>query len=899
MHPLIAFLAFIFSPTENWTLKQAFELFVDPAQVPAVAEQVARTAKKYPTVAKIGDKEVSADAVNAALWSTILERRGHVKEAHAAWKRAAIDPRAPAELTAQMKLQLGEAAMADGQLEEAKKHFEEILSTVDDPHQMDARIDLLVIALRQEDEKWVKIRAADIEARLGGEAPVKRAVYPLGLAAYSAGNFETAKKHFEKMDQDPRGLYFLGLTLRKLDRPREALMAWQSLRGAGRDPYWTRLADAQAAETYFALGDDRLSRAAGEKTLAQLPENHPLSDTMNFRLASIEMRSGDYDAALARLEPLDDPNLADRANTLTAEALTQAGRPNELFKRLSREKMTGAEKAYQTAWAALHNKKYATSLGIAETGLERYYDRNYTPRLLLLQGLSFEHTDHEAEALATYQTVIDRFPATEAAAQSVHWMTLAYMRLGRAREAVTHGGHAWGELPDDLQRAHPETAYWLAEAHLKLDRVDDADLHFSKFLASAEPKHKLVMNAQFQRSVTLAKMNRPGEALAMLDQFSKTATDRGQAEWAAYANLQKGNIYMNNKQYAEAATSYASAGGASKALYNAALALYRLEYYTDASQRWARVGSERHAEKWGEMAAFRSARTQFELGRATEAVNGFILFAQAYPQSDLVKPARLQAAHALYNAGKAADAAPYYADYLKRYPTTEDMAAITPYLAECYARMGKLPLEADELMKGLPPTDAYAAIRWERGAKDFNEKDWRQAELMFAQLATDAPAHENASAARFYRGESAFTQGKWNDAEASFGSYLASTDPADLESFAPVALFHKGVSLYNQDKLLKAAGAFEKMVVEYPSHPLVADAGQNLLLCYNNLGIWSTRDRLREKYRIPFQETLSTVATDSPKRERAIHEITPGTAPLAITPEDVASHPHHPEIITE
>ncbi len=893
MHAIIAFLAFIFSPTDDWTLKQAFELFIDPSEIPAVVEQVNRTAGKYPTVVRLGEKEISADSVNSALWSHILEKQNHTKLAHTAWKKSAGDPRAPAELVDQMQLKLGEAALADGDLSAAQNHFERILANADSPYRLDARIDLLIVALQREDMDAVKTQAGIIETHVGKQAPVKRALFPLGLASYATNDFAAANDYFAAMDNDPRGQYFQGLALRKLDRPRDALIAWQNLRQAGTDKYWSQLANTQVAETYFALGDDRLARGACEKVLESVEENGALKEIIDFRLASIDMREGEYDNALARLESLKEGELAQRSNILMAEAMIKTGRSADLYETLAREKgRGGAEKSYQTAWAALFEKKSEDSVSIAQTGLEKYFDAEYTPRLLLLQGLAFEHTGAEADALAAYQTVIDRFPQSHAAAQSTHWLTLAYLRLGRFREAVTHGSYAWSQLPEELKREHPDTAYWLAEAHLKLDRIDEADANFGKFLAMTKPDNKLLMNAQFQRSVTLAKLNRPAEALAMLDQFTKTANDRGQAQWVAYANLQRGNIYFNNKQYAEAVTAYRQGAGASKALFNGALALYKMEYYTDAAETWAKMGVERRQEKFGELASFRSARTLFELGRATDAVNSFMLFARAYPDSPLVKEARLQAGHALYNAGQIAEAAPYYADYLNRYRTTEDMVAATPYLAACYAHMGKSPMEADELMRGLPPTDVYAGIRWEKGAKDFNNKNFAEAEMLFAQLVTDAPTHENAGPARFYRGESAFTQGKWVDAESSFSSYLGSLDKTtDLQGSAPVALFHKGVSLYNQDKLLKAAGVFESMLNEYPEHPLAADAGQNLLICYHNLGDWNTRDLNREKYRIPNVEQTAPAAaqtTDEKPAGRGVHEVPAGSAPIMNAPREVA-----------
>jgi tetratricopeptide (TPR) repeat protein len=893
MHTLIAFLAFVFSPAEDWTLKQAFALFIDPQQLEASVDQAEKIAKTYPTVFETPAGPLSADAVNSVLWSDILAAHQAPAPAHALRLAAARDAKTPSELREQLQLKAGETALALGRLDEAKEFFEHILTQTGSPYALDAHIDLLVCALRQNDLERAKALAEEIESTVGADFPVVRAHYPLGLTAFALNDFAKAKTHFEAMGDDARGLYFLGLSLRKLDRPHEALQAWQQLKRIGRTNTWTELASAQVVETYFALGDDALCRSACETSLAQSRDARgAVADMLRFRLAAVDMRTGRYEQALSRLQELQQGPLAKRSHDVLAEALIQTNRRDELLAlQHERKPSDKAEALYQTAWASMFSGKAEPAAAIAQRGLETFFDADYTPRLLLLQGLAFEHLGKEAEALATYQTVMDRFPNTHAAAQSTHWLTLAYLRLGRAREAVTHGTYAWSLLSDELKRDHPDTAYWLGEAHLKLDRVTDADGYLQNFIAMAKIDNPLLMNAQFQRSVTLAKLNRPAEALAMLDQFSKTAAARKQTQWIAYAQQQRGNIYFNQKQYAQAVASYRGSAGSTKGIYYAGLALYHMEYYTDATAAWSQLAAQRPHEPLAPAASFRSARTQFELGQTTTAVNSFIQFAMAYPYDPSAKAARLQAGHALFNAGKLDDAAPYYADYLKRYPTSDDMANVTPYLAACYAHLGKSPADADRLMRGLPPTDVYASLRWDQGAEKFNAKKADESSQLFGELAFDEPANENAVAARFYRGENMFAQKNWRDAELAFAGFIAAAPNPQNENL-PVALFHKGVAQFNQDKLLKAAGTFQTLADGYPSHPLAHDAVQNMLVCYNNLGQWDKRDQLQQRYNAPplvaaapaAEPATAPAATAPAPANRTVAEIDPAKAPL-LTPK--------------
>ncbi len=902
MQAIIAFLAFVFSPSDDWTLKQAFALFIDPVQLETTVQQAEDIAKKYPTVFETAAGPLSADAINSVLWSDILAEHGAPAPAHALRLAAVHDKKTPADVRDQLQLKAGETAMSLGRLDEAQKFFDRIIGQPNSPYRLDANINLLICALRKNDLDRAKTLAADINSVVGAGVPVMRARYPMGLTAFALNDFETAKIQFEGMGDDPRGLYFLGLTFRKLNKPHEALQAWQQLKRIGRTNMWTQLASAQTAETYFSMGDDALSRTACETALKDIDENvkGSLPEMLNFRLAALDMRAGQYEQALTRLQNLNNGLLAKRSEELLAEALIQTGRPNELLAlQQQRHPTSKAEAVYQTAWASMFANKAEPAISIAEHGLETFFDPEYTPRLLLLQGLAFEHTDREADALATYQTVLDRFPSTHAAAQSTHWLTLAYLRLGRTREAVTHGAYAWAQLSDELKRDHPDTVYWLGEAHLRLDRIGDADSYFQKFLEIADAKNPLVLNAQFQRSVTLAKLNRPVEALAMLDQFSKTAVDRQQPQWLAYAQLQRGNIFFNEKQYAQAVTSYRASGGSSKGLYYSGLALYHMEYYTDAKLVWGRLAAERPKEPVAETAFFKTARTEFELGQTTTAVNSFVQFAMAYPDSAFTKEARLQAGHALFNAGRLDEAAPYYANYLQRYPTTEDMTTVTPYLASCYAHQGKSPAEADALLRGLPPTEVYASMRWDQGAERFNAKKYDESNQLFGELAFDMPANDNATTARFYRGENMFVQKNWRDAESALTGFIAATPDAANENL-PVAYFHKGVSQFNQDHLLKAAATFRALADAFPSHPLAADAIQNMLICYNNLGDWETRDRLRQQYHAPEITPSSPTAAPTPanvKPSRTVAELAPNAQPFVSQQKDMnLAQSHSPAV---
>jgi TolA-binding protein len=527
---------------------------------------------------------------------------------------------------------------------------------------------------------------------------------------------------------------------------------------------------------------------------------------------------------------------------------------------------------YQSAWSNAFDHEFDRAFLIADKGLQDFYDPEVTPRLLLLQAMAYEQLGAVPEALATYQTVADRFPATASAAQSVDWLTRSYLRLGRTREAVTHAGALWSAIPKDIKKNYPDAAFWLGEAYAQLDRYEDASQHYTDFLALAKPSSKLLPYAQFQEAMTLARLNQPSAALAQLADFSKSAMEAKNSAWIELAQVQKGNIHFNIREFESAVASYRASTSTPKAKYYEGLALAQMEYFSDAIEAWGKLASAFPQDPYTEQALFRTGRTYFELGKATAAVESFAVYMEKYPDSPKRKEALLQSAHALYNAGLYAQATSFYQSYLSQYRSTDDLVSVTPYLAACAVQTGKTLEETEDLLKGLPPADALASLRWESGAKDYNEKKFESAHDKFGRLLSDFPIDAHAAEAEFFRGESLFLAQRWQDAEGAYTNFL-SMSLNQPSPHAPLAQFHKGAALYQQDKLLAAADVFESFLQSYPSDTLVNDAKTNLILCYHNVGQFERRDQMKSKYGEP------ATTFDRPK------ETQPESAPSDSDPE--------------
>src|SRR5207302_10607991 len=110
-------------------------------------------------------------------------------------------------------------------------------------------------------------------------------------------------------------------------------------------------------------------------------------------------------------------------------------------KKKGRARDRSRDENYQLMWALAALGKYEEALSLSEEGLGNFYDAELTPKILLVQGFCYDRINRPAEALAAYQTVVDRFPKSAYCARALHLMALTYVKAQRWQELVTHVYH--------------------------------------------------------------------------------------------------------------------------------------------------------------------------------------------------------------------------------------------------------------------------------------------------------------------------------------------------------------------------------------------------------------------------------------------------------------------------
>ena len=672
-----------------------------------------------------------------------------------------------------------------------------------------------------------------------------RALYPLGIMLFQNEQYQRGLSFFEKDLDDPKNLYFAAISYRRLGLIPKALSYFQKLTQTYPGTVWAQRGSFEVAETYYQQQDFQLAYQSFNRWLGEYP-NGTLQVESQFRLAAADFRRKNFKEALARLEPLlkQDvrPTLAEKIQHLTGETWVQLDKISELadrIKKKGRAKDRTPDENYQLMWALAALGKYVDALSLSEEGLNKFYDVELTPKILLIEGYCYDKVDRPAEALAAYQTIVDRFGSSAYAARALQLMAMSYVRAQRWQELVTHVYHYWATMPEDIQKQNPEVEFWITEGHLSLGNYALAQKRYQQFL-SAAPDHPLTPFAYLGLAVALAQNNQLDAGFQTLQQFAAIAKAKNRADWLALATLQSANIYYNQKSYDKAIgfyrtfeKDYPKDARIPQVMYQEGQSLYRLEYYSDAVDAWMKLANTYPGHPLAEKAQFQAAKTLFDLAQTTAAVKAYQAFIVKHPTSSRVKEARLQLAHSYYNAGNYADAIPKFQEFLALYPDAEEAVSVQDFLQMSYVHVGKSDAELEKLTKGQAKSQVLADLYWEKGAKAYNEKNYPAALGYFEKILIDFPASSLSAQASFYRAESLYSQGNYAESASAYKNFLAQY-PADDQ--ASTALFRLGVSLFNQNRFDESAVTFETFIHRYPDDPLAKTAAENIPVAYAKIG---------------------------------------------------------------
>ncbi|HWE92958.1 MAG TPA: tetratricopeptide repeat protein [Tepidisphaeraceae bacterium] len=730
------------------------------------------------------------------------------------------------------KLQQGLAQLATGKTADARRTLSAVVQ--EDPARApDAQYGLAQCDIA--DKKFEPARAALDSLSQQQPAPANlpqilldRAVCGMELAKYedAAGEFAALATKFPKSPLLPEAIYRQAFCLHKLAKYEQSHAACAQVASLPPSEMTTPAAELDA-ENLFLLGkypDAQkafASLAAGAKTdIAKL--------RYQFRQGQCEYFAGNYDKAVALLQPVaDDPQVDKSADLQQAVFLLGDAQ-------LQQKKHAQAAEALKKyiAMAKGEKREAQCKLALAQLGAGDA-DAAQATLAPLTQGPSDD--PWVQRALIEYGQLCYKNKKPDAAATALSKLAAA----NAPAELAAPAAYLLGWIDFDAKRYPDAAARW-------------------KTVVEKYPNHPLATDASFQAGVALKEAGKPDEAVAALQSFAAAHADspnapkarqlaaailggQGKNEQAAKmladlaADPKASDTVLYDLAWAQRGTRDSAAATESyrrllKAHSDSKLApaarteladlLYADKKYSDAAELLETVVADKSADAKVQTAAmYQLGWCYAKLNKPDKAAAIFSEFAATHPDdADLTPSALLQAGIASCDEGKFDRAEKSLAQLVKNFPTYKDAPV-------AFLRLGEAQSEQQEFdaalatyrqfLQKFPKSEFAYRAEYGCGWALENQKQYDAARAAYQRVIATSNT-ETAARAQFQIGETCLAEGKL---EQSIKEFLAVEDVYKYPKWSARALLESGRAFEQLKQPAEARQQYAQLVAKYKDAP--------------------------------------------------------------------------------
>lgn len=351
-------------------------------------------------------------------------------------------------------------------------------------------------------------------------------------------------------------------------------------------------------------------------------------------LAALEEQAGRTDAAESALQA---------AIALSPDARQRVPVKLSLARmRLRTGDTAAALKLLEECRAEVPNEKLAAELQLEKAGA-------------LLQAGRF------TEAVDACQIYLEVASDEQGMARAAFGKGLALWALGRYTESATALDKAVKGLADPAARA--DALFKAGDAYYAGGGFADAEKRYRTFTESY-PNHENLPNALYQHGLSLAKLERRTEALAV---FQRLEQEFAASPFAEKAALRSADVMRAGGQWEAALDKYVQIGqtytnrtAASVSLHQRGLVLLQLQRYAEAQQAFEQVLADYPESGDVPQATFMRGFCLYYQGKVDEAVEACRAFIGQYPDSEWAPKVIFWLAEQYYNQGGYAEAEPLF-----------------------------------------------------------------------------------------------------------------------------------------------------------------------------------------------------------------------------------------------
>jgi TolA-binding protein len=678
-----------------------------------------------------------------------------------------------------------------------------------------------------------------------GYGSLPRVIVPLSLIYMDRGEYQNALTLLERAPGDPASLFYRGVCQRLLNRVIAAAQLLKEVLDNDPDHAWTDKSLYQMGESYFQSKEYPLAYDSFRR-IYKTELASPLRPFALFRMGCVDFQNGNFEQAglnWTQLVKEFPQNLSGPASQyLLAEiSLRQNELPKAIpgFSGLVTNNDYTMDAQFKIIWALAVQGQYDIAITKADRFIKDFEWGELHAKVSLIKGLCQMLMKKPDDAIVTFQFILDRYPNTAYFDKALYLMAVTMAQERRYAEVVTHVYTFLKRAPATPTPWQAETYYWVAEAYYNIEQFELAKETY-ELITKNYRASPLVPGAMLGMAASLSRLGRYDEASDMQARAREMSSEMGLADSKKTGVLDSADVFFNKREYERAAsfyeefiTKYPDDTRTDRALYQAGLALYRQEYFTEAIAKWSALTGKYKTSRYAPDALFQTARTYFGLGQYNPAYQSFRKLTELYPESPLAKESMLQMGQCFYNAGDIPRAIDQYTAYMKKYPNDEKASEVQELLQMAYYKQGKSAGDMKELVAQFPKSKFTADIYWELGAEAYNRKDYDRALDYFERLILDFPDSTQAMQAFYYKADSYFLKGDYAAAVNTFKNFIANY-PQD--ALTKDSRFKLAVCFFSLKDYGQAAIAFNDFQEAHPSDPKSRDAAMNIPVCYTKAG---------------------------------------------------------------
>jgi TolA-binding protein len=554
-------------------------------------------------------------------------------------------------------------------------------------------------------------------------------------------------------------------------------------------------------------------------------------------LAGVLLASGFNARLCAQNLPVPSANIAEQQDYAFADGLYRDGLFQMALEQINKFEIRYPQSARLTdaqflkAECLFQLAQYQAAARELSEFIRQYPASNLSDNARFRLGESYMKLRRNAEAIEAYKSILEHPKNPSIAGEAAYWIGETYFKDADYNNALKYYTLSYEGFPGNrLQDYAAYSSAWTNEK--KGDYSKAAEWY--RIVVDKFPKSTLVPSSRVKVGECFYYAKDYLRAIQELT-AAKVATDsvslRGEVDYLigeSYFNL--GQYDKAQKQYEGFLKDYQGHRLTNEVQYALAWTLFKERQYVLAAEGFNKLsGSENEI---GQAALYRRGVAEKLAGKRQAAMETFAKVVSRDVAGGYADNALYDTGLILFEDKKPEEAKNFFLKVVGQFPTSDVIADASMMLGECYAANGAYDSARAAYEKAL----SVPGISFETKITSSFQFAWclmklgrsKDAAAGFSKFIATYPDHPKSAEASYWLAESDYQAGDFRGALKQYQAIVNTANHPRREE----GMYGIGWTYYKQGDYPKAIGAFEQLIVAYPSGKFSFDGRLRLGDCY-------------------------------------------------------------------